>query len=231
MIRLLFCVLLVIVSFTAKAGETGFKDADSRVSASYDVLRFFHWKFRLPEDYAAGDNSCEKLGFTEHIIAGTLISTVQTRLIQAPEPVFEEWYAGCTVKFAQVRLSMIARAPSPAARALHLVDTFGTKAARWLVMGAKADIETPWSEVPVEIRKALLAHLLEMWVGPEFVAEDLGLVGPESQLNGKPPSLAALIDLLEKLPQEAGANPQAPLREMYELYALTLLTLPELRIH
>jgi hypothetical protein len=69
-----------------------------RVSSSYDVIRFLRWKFQLPDTDL--DHPCTQMGFTEHIIAGTMISTLQARLMEGPEPSFEEWFAGCVGHYA-----------------------------------------------------------------------------------------------------------------------------------
>lgn len=235
-----FIVGVVVAHPSGSLSNTGFQGFDSRTNNSYDVLRFFHWKFRFPDVFEARENSCERLGFTEHIIAGTMISTLQNRLIIGPEPTFEEWYAGCARSLAKLKVAMIdgrhdfgpESGISDADRLAWFREAFGEAlVAHFGATPMTRVFETEWAAIPIGFRREFLRHLLQSLAGPDFVQEDLLLIGPDSTLRGHPADEDALVEILSSLNIDLDGEGEPLLQEAFEFYAMVLLTLPELRIH
>ncbi len=193
------------------AQQIRFRDGEVRVSGSYDVLRFFYWKFRLPAHYEGAENSCESMGFTEHIIAGSLLPMLQARLVQGPESTFEEWYVGCVSRFAVVKTQ------------LAKPHEFGLK--------PEAGWQESWDSISDLEKREFILNILDVWIGPEFVMQELGMIGPDSSLRGQPLSLDGFVSVMISLPAEAGLGGDTSLSGIFQFYALVILTLPELRIH
>ena len=226
-----------------------FEGSYKRTVASLDVVRFLFAKFRI-DPTEEGYISCRELEGSEHIVLGTLLPAEGRRLIDKPEPEFVRWYLSCAEELARRQFylyyqidsvdsynAMMDKSREFVGEALWeewltqerpSATTFGDgshlgDAVRVVYLGSYG-----WLELPDEVRRAALAHLISFLVGPDFMLEELGLIGPHSVLEARPETPA---DLRELIYAQLEPSEDTTLSDAIVFYSVLILSIGELLVY
>ena len=245
--------LVLLLGHQAGWAQATFGNTHQRVIGSLDVVRFLFAKFRMPPKWHR-QYPCEHLNYPEHLILGSVLAEEGSRLVDKPEPEFVGWYLSCVERLAKEKTSwewdnvdtsedyeaQMGRKEAFVGRALwdYLMARSRTTAIMFADDILREDyvrfdslMNHDWSEVPKHIKEATIEHLVGFFVGPDFILEEMGFIGRNSFLQGRPETLDDLGALLIALPRPEAPDGFNNIANALTFYSVAIVSVGELLIY
>ncbi len=189
---------LILIFFITKAmGQISLGDGNRRYLHSHDINRYLVAKFNFSAETGFSEkDSCFRLDYNSHISLGTMFPLEQIRFADKPSEAYVKWYMQC-LEFMVSKIEL----------------------------DIKNDGYQIWGHQSHKQKQGLIVTLIEKYIGPEFVLEELGYLGENSFIVGKPKTIIEFADLMLALPINQMASKQSNVLQVARQNIIYLLSI------
>lgn len=161
---------LFLFLFFASVSQAAFEQTSQRYLSGKDYFLVFKSHFQVVKDgQFSQEKSCMKFTDSTEGLLGFSSPALGRPSSPKPTPAFVTWYSRCTMaivkaEFAQIKANNFSS---------KLLSKFTPKAL--ISSPPKAGFEkTPWNALSPKLQDSVLSHLINEFIGPEEILQDLG---------------------------------------------------------